>query len=286
MKRATVISLVGHGAILAWALLSFARPFEKLEGEMFPVDVLTASDFSKIAAGDLKAPPSETPKPVVDKIAEPTPPPEDPTASVDKREVKAAVEESRSEPTPPKPEPKPVEKAEPEKKIDPIAEALKKDEAKKPEKKPEPKPQPEKKEAKERKFDPRQIQANLDKRKPTRLVAAGSELNSVVSRGAPSGSAPVLTADEKAQIQRRLTRNWHLAGIDNKDIVVGIYVQLRIDGTLAAEPEITTRGSGPAYDAVKRSARAAVMASVPFEFLKPARYEYWKELDLDFTPDR
>lgn len=300
MKRATVISIAAHGAIIAWALLSFARPLEKLDSESFPVDVLTASEFNKIAAGDLKAPISETPKQIVDKLAEPTQPPDDPTASVDKKTVTAATEQTNPEPSPPVAETKPAaappeakaetktpEKKEPDQKVDPIAEALKKEEAKKPEKKAEAKPQPVKKpEPQQSKFDPRQMQALIDKRKATRVAVSGTELNQVVSRGAPKGTAPSLSADEISMIQRRLTANWHLAGYDNRNIVVGIYVRLRMDGTLASEPEITTSGSGPTYEAIKRSARAAVYASVPFEFLRPERYEFWKELDVDFAPSR
>lgn len=299
MKRATVISLVGHGAILAWALISFARPLEKIDGEMFPADVLTAEEFNKIAAGDPNKEISEKPKRVVDKIDTPTPPLEDPTASVDKKAQTASTEVTNPEPSPPAPDPKPAaappeakaeaqtpEKKEPEQKVDPIAEALKKEEEKKPEKKAEVKPQPVKKpEPQQSKFDPRLAQAQIDKRKPTRVASAGTEINNTVSRGSPKGVAPQLTGNELAMIQRRLTSNWNLP-VDNRDIVVGIFIRLRIDGTLAAEPEITTRGNGPAYDAVKRSARAAVYASVPFEFLKPDRYENWKELDLDFIPKK
>jgi outer membrane biosynthesis protein TonB len=282
MRRATAISLVGHGAILAWALISFARPFEPTTTEMFPVDVLTATEFNKVAAGDLKAPISETPKPVVDKIAEPTPPPEDPNAKVDKKDITASTDKTDPEPPPP---PKPVEKKEPEKKVDPIAEALKKEETKKPEKKVE-KPLEKKPEIKERTFDKRQIADLLDKKKPTRVAAAGPDLNNVVSRGAPKGSAPTLTANELALIQRRLTQNWNTNGIDMRGIVVEINIRLRIDGSLAVEPEIATRERGPRYEAAIRSARAAVMRSVPFEFLLPSRFEHWEKLELNFVPEQ
>jgi colicin import membrane protein len=161
---------------------------------------------------------------------------------------------------------------------------LKKEETKKPEKKVE-KPPEKKPEIKERKFDQRQIADLLDKRKPTRVAAAGTELNNVVSRGAPKGFAPSLTANEIDLIRRRLRSNWNTNGVDMKGIVVDIYVRLRLDGSLEVEPEITTRERGPRYEAAIRSARAAVLRSVPFEFLLPSRYEHWQNLDLSFRPE-
>src|SRR5262249_52625080 len=104
MRTAYTISAVGHAAVLLWSVWSLSAtslPVSSTEG--LPVDLVTASDFSKITAGSKDAPKAETAKPLVEKIAEANPV-EDPTAKVvEKKEVKAARE------PPPAPEAKPAE---------------------------------------------------------------------------------------------------------------------------------------------------------------------------------
>src|SRR5262249_56159850 len=95
------------------------------------VDVISGSELSQITAGVKTAPKADAPKPIVDKIGDPSPTVKDPIAKVsDKPEIQPSPAEAA-----PPPEPK-VEKAEakPEKvepKVDEIAEALRGQEAKK-----------------------------------------------------------------------------------------------------------------------------------------------------------
>src|ERR671931_447265 len=132
MKTAYTISAIGHAVVLLWSVWSLAAntlPVSSTEG--VPVDLITVSEFSNIAAGSKSAPKTETPKPLVEKVAE-AKPVEDPTAKVvEKKEVKAARE------PPPARETKPAEsepdKKQAEKPPDPTADALAKEEAKKPE---------------------------------------------------------------------------------------------------------------------------------------------------------
>ena len=93
--------------------------------------------------------------------------------------------------TKPKEEPKPIEKKPDPPKIDPIAEALKKEE-----KKPPPKPQVQaakprrnRRSRTERTFDQTKIAALLDKRDPTRQAATGDTLNSNAALGLSKGKA-------------------------------------------------------------------------------------------------
>ena len=283
MRRATTISLVGHGAVLLFALLSFSRPLENFPTESLAVDVMSTDEFSKMTTGAVDASKSEKPKPIVDKIGAPTPPVEDPNAQVAKKEVKAAVEERQPEPAP-KPDPKPVEKKEPEKKVDPIAEALKKDDAKKPEQKAETKPQPVKKpEPKERTFDPRQAQALLDKRKPTRLASAGSELNSTASVGAPKGAAAELSQNELDALKARIRQCWTMPQHpDAKNVVVDVDMYLRRDGSLEAVPVVVTRSTSPIARLVAETATRAIQMCAPYSFLPVAKYENWKEIEVRF----
>src|SRR5580692_11590804 len=120
--------------------------------ESLPVDIISADQLAKVTAG-MKSGKKENPKPLVEKIAEAKPvddtvgkisekPPvvTDTAPPPTPKPVEKPVEKKPDPPKPvaeskPKEEPKPIEKKPDPPKIDPIAEALKKDE-----KKPPPKP--------------------------------------------------------------------------------------------------------------------------------------------------
>jgi colicin import membrane protein len=300
VDRSMVLSIAGHGAFLAWALVSFARPVETKSFEMVPVDIVTADQLSEITAGAEKAPQQETPQPVVEKVAEPTPPVEDLNAKVvEKKEVTASTTETMPEPAPKEPEPKPAaappepkqetkapEKAkEPDPKVDPIAEALKKDETKKPEKKVEQKPQPQKKpEPQKPKFDPRKVAQLLDKRDPQRVAAAGSQMNSIASLGTPKGTAKQLSISELDALRRRLRDRWSPPAGASPDMEIRIFITLKRDGTLAGPPQVQTAGNSGAYATLRESVVRAIYASQPFDMLRPEHYDVWHELDATFTP--
>ncbi|HET7681332.1 MAG TPA: protein TolA [Xanthobacteraceae bacterium] len=292
------ISLVGHGVVLVWALVSFARPLETKPLDTMPVDIISAEEFSKMTAGADKAPPQPQPKPLVEKIAEPKPVEDLNAKVVEKKEVTATTSENTPEPKPKQPDPKPAaappepktetkaaDKKEPEQKIDPIAEALKKDEAKKPEKKAEAKPQPVKKpEPQPPKFDPRKVAALLDKRDPQRLAAAGSELNALASLGTPKGAAKQLSMSELDALRARLRSRWTPPPGAPPEMNIRIFISLRRDGTLAAPPQVQTSGSGGIYQTLKESTIRAIYASQPFDMLRPENYELWRDLDATFSP--
>src|SRR5262249_34044886 len=120
MRTAYTISAIGHAAVLLWSVWSLSAtslPVASTEG--LPVDLVTASDFSKITAGSKAAPKPETETPVAERVAEATPVEDPPAKVVKKRKVKPARD------PPPAPEANPAE-PEPEKKQaeappDPIA---------------------------------------------------------------------------------------------------------------------------------------------------------------------
>jgi colicin import membrane protein len=273
MRTAYTISAVGHAAVLLWSVWSLSAtslPVSSTEG--LPVDLVTASDFSKIAAGSKDAPKAETPKPLVEKVAE-AKPVEDPTAKVvEKKEVKAARE------PPPAPEAKPAE-SEPEKKQaeakpDPIADALAKDEAKKPEpKKADVKPPtpPKKPAPPTPKFDPKQVAALLDKRDSTRLAAAGEAQ---------------LSLSELEALRARLAQLWTVpAGAkDPQELVVLVRIKLNRDGKLAAPPVVLSSGTSPLFMAARDSAIRALFRGQPYDMLKPEHYEQWKDVEITFDP--
>jgi colicin import membrane protein len=126
MRLGMPISAVGHAAVLLWTLISFSKSFTDTPEESMPVDIISTKEFRQMMAGAQNAPKADKPKLVVDKVADPKPV-EDPTPKVS---PKPPIEATQSAPPPP-----PPSKAKPEEKdskppVDAIAEALKKDEAK------------------------------------------------------------------------------------------------------------------------------------------------------------
>ena len=172
MKTGLAISALIHAALLLWGLMSFAaRPLEAKPNDALPVDIISDKQFSEITKGVKNGAKDKPLAPLVEKIDDPKPVDDSSAKVTEKKELDAAKAEA---PPPPaeEPAPKPAE-AKPEKKeppkIDPIAETLKKEEAKKKAEdkakakaaqQQQAKPQPQ--------FDPTKIAALLDKREPTR----------------------------------------------------------------------------------------------------------------------
>jgi outer membrane biosynthesis protein TonB len=288
MRTAYTISAIGHAAVLLWSVWSLAaRPLPVSSNEGLPIDLVTASEFSKITAGTKSAPKAETAKPLVEKVAEANPV-EDPTAKVvEKKEVKATRE------PPPAPETKPAE-SEPDKKQadkppDPIADALAKEEAKKPEpKKADAKPPtpPKKPAPPAPKFDPKQVAALLDKRDSTRLAAVGETLNNRPSLGLSNGAAAQLSLSELDALRARLAQLWTVpAGAkDPQELVVLIRIKLKPDGTLASPPIVLSSGKSALFMAARDSAVRALFRGQPYDMLKPEHYEQWKDVEITFDP--
>jgi outer membrane biosynthesis protein TonB len=306
MKAGWTISAVLHAGVLAWGLVSFAaRPLNATPPEFLSADIISDAELSQITQGVRNAKPAETPKPLVEKIADATPT-ENPSAKVvDKPEIVPTAERvqptpepeqkkpepKKAEPKPPepKPEPKQAFAKEPEHKVDPIAEALKKDNTK-PEKKPEKKaetPAPKKPEQKPQpKFDSNRIAALLDKRDPQRRAATGSTLSNTPALGTATGTAVALSQNELDALRARLRDCWNVpVGVaEARDLIVTVRILFRKDGSLQAEPQLMNHGSHPAFQAASESALRAVRSCAPYSFLPVAKYEAWKDVIIDFDP--
>ena len=295
MKTGITISVIGHAAVLLWSVVTFGvRPLSAPPIDSLPVDIISSTEFSQMTAGAKTAPKAPAPKPLVEKVAEPKPPAENPADKiVDKPEiVTASTKVSEPEPQPkPKPqETKPPPQAKPEPKIDPIAEALKKEENKKPEpKKEEAKvPTPPKKPP-QPKFDPKQIEqklALLDKREGQRRAYTGESLSSTPTLGTATGSAPVLSQNEMDALRARLRDCWNLpaGAADARDLNIEVRILLKQDGSLQAEPKVINRSNNPFFQVAAESALRAVRTCAPFSFLPVAKYEAWKDIEINFDP--
>ncbi len=306
VDKTLAASIALHVLVIGWGLVSFsARSLEAPPPESIPVDIISADQLSKITAGS-KSGEKDKPKPLVEKVAEANPV-DDPVGKItEKPEVKtdAAPEPPpkpvekpvEKKPDPPKPvaeqkpkdEPKPVEKKPDPPKVDPIAEALKKDESKKPTPKPQAKAAPPKppEPKRERTFDQSKIAALLDKRDPTRHAATGETLNSTASLGASRGTAKTLSQSELDALRARLTKLWNVqAGTERpEELIVDIRIRLTPDKRLAGPPEIVSRGSSPRYQAAADAAMRAVLQGQPYDMLQPSTYDQWKDMIVTFDP--
>jgi colicin import membrane protein len=296
MRTGVTISVVGHAAIAAWGLVAFAvTPNEAKPIVSMPVDIISESELSQVTAGarnkpkfDLEMP---KPKPLVEQVAPPKPV-EDTTAKVATREIKAAAEKPPAPSPPPKP-PAPAQKKPPEPKRDLIAEALKKDDARKPEPKhPDSKPaepkQPPTPKAPQPMFDPGQLQALLDKRAPQRVAAAGDIRNEDVSLGAVNGSAAQLSQSEIDALRKRLEECWTAPiGVDSSSkLNVVIRVLFNNDGSVAKPPDVVSGSASRFGPAMAESAKRAILRCQPFKMLKPEHYEQWKDIEINFDPQQ
>jgi outer membrane biosynthesis protein TonB len=279
-----------------------ARPLQSDTSPM-PIDIISVSEFTELTAGSRNSPKAQPAKPVAEQLGE-RKPPEDPAAKIAKTEVHAATDKAAPppEPTPPTPTP---EKKQAEPQRDLIAEAIKKDLAKpepkkaeqqksepkkaeaKPEKKVEPKVEPKTPPKKDQpKFDPRQVEALLDKRTPQRLAATGDTINNNVGMGTPNANSNQLSLSEIDAFRRHLRNCWNppAGAPTNKRIVVPITIRLKMDRTLAAQPEVEMRATDAYSLAMVESARRAIIACQPYTMFSLPKYEIWKELSIDFDP--
>ena len=309
MQAGWTISAIGHVAVLAWGLVSIAaKPLNTPPPEFVSADIISATDFSQLTKGIKTAPKAEEPKPLVEKIAEPKPADNPAPKVVEKPEIVATtdqVQPPKPEPEQKKPEPKlpiPVPQAKPEPKqreafakeepkIDPIAEAIRKD-TKKPDPKPQqktevptppkkpepPKPQP--------KFEASRIAALLDKRDPQRRAATGDTLSTRPSLGIPAGNAASLTQSEIDALRARIQQCWNPpAGLaEARDLVVVVRIRFNSDGSLSADPTLSNNLSHPTFHVAAESALRAVRRCAPYSFMPVAKYEVWKDVEVTFDP--
>jgi outer membrane biosynthesis protein TonB len=294
MKTGLAISAVVHAALLLWGLISFAvKPLEAKPNDALPIDIISDKQFSELTRGVKNAPKEAKPAPLVEKIDTPKPV-DDSTAKVtEKKEIQASKAEVEPPPPTPEPKPKPAE-AKPEKKpeqpkVDPIAETLKKEEAKK--KKAEEQAQAKAKAEKEKekqqpKFDPNRIAALLDKREAQRHASTGDQLNPTPGLGKSTGNAAVLSQSEIDALRRRLAECWSppVGASNGGDLKVVMRVLFKQDGSVATPPQLVAGTPSPFGPAMAESAKRAILTCQPFKMLRPENYQLWKDIEITFDP--
>src|SRR5262249_46528522 len=88
----------------------------------------------------------------------------------------------------------------------------------------------------------------------------------------------------KAQVKKCLTLPAGVAA--NQRIRTVIRVSLKRDGTLALDPEPIEYGASQFGPAMMNGALRAIRACAPYTGLPTEKYQDWKVLDIDFSPDQ
>jgi outer membrane biosynthesis protein TonB len=304
IDKTLAASIALHVLVIGWGLVSFStKAFETTPEESLPVDIISADQLPHVTAG-MKTGKKENPKPLVEKVAE-AKPVEDAVGKITEKPPVVTdtappptpkVEEKPVEkkPDPPKPvvenkpkeEPKPIEKKPDPPKVDPIAEALKKEQ-----KKPPPKPQaeaaakpPEPQKPKERTFDQSKIAALLDKRDPSRQAVTGDTLNSNAALGLARGTAADNSATWGSMFKSQVERCWKkpYGGIEAQQTEAAFIIRLKRDGTLEGMPVPEGTPATPYLRVYQESALRAIIECQPYK-LPAAFFDEWKYFSPVFT---
>ena len=293
-------SVALHVLELGWGLGSFSsKAFDLMPEESVPVDVISSDQLAKVMAGMKTG--QKAPTPLVEKVAE-AKPVEDAVGKITEKAPVVTdtappptpkVEEKPVEkkPDPPKPvaeakpkeEPKPVEKK-PDPKVDPIAEAIKKEEKKPPKPVQAAKPPEPAKPKTERAFDQSKIAALLDKRDPSRQAVTGDTLNSNAALGLAKGKAADNSATWGALFQAQVERCWKkpYGGIEAQKSEAAFAIKLKRDGTLEGMPVPEGTPATPYLRVYQESALRAIIECQPYN-LPAAYFEEWKYFAPVFT---
>lgn len=309
-----------HGAILFWAIGAFpdARDLSAPESQPIPVEVVSATEVTKIKAGDPAAEkeqpaaseepeePSqaeekaetERPEPKRASAPEPEPAPE-PETTEPAPEPVAEKPETASAPPPPRPSRKPAQAPENSQPLKREREVAKKPEPKKERKETESRPEerPEKKqrsqpEKKQREFNSDRIAALLDKRPdagPQRTSAVAdrpeAEAPEQPARGSNEGRDVTMSLSEIDALRQRISQCWNppVGGLGAESIRVKLRLQLDRDGRLNGRPQVVNSGRSSFFRAAADSAVRAVMLCQPYD-LPAEKHALWRDMILNFDP--
>lgn len=108
------------------------------------------------------------------------------------------------------------------------------------------------------------------------------------SMGQYNEDKPLSISEEQA-IRQQIERNWNVpSGVQNAgDIIITLYIALKVDGTVDQVKLVESRcpgGMETVCRAATDSAIRAVRQASPLQNLSSVRYDSWKEVQLSFDP--
>ena len=92
--------------------------------------------------------------------------------------------------------------------------------------------------------------------------------------------------NELAALQARLRECWDVpVGVQSaRDLSVIVRIQFKQDGSLQADPVVVNRSMQPVFQVASESALRAVRKCAPYSFMPAAKYDAWKEVEVNFDP--
>jgi len=267
-----------------------------------PVDIIIGLTSRQITKAAKTAPKAEAPKPLVEKGAKP--PADNPAPKVVRHKPEIAARADKPELPTPEPvkkvEPKPPRRSlpprppdrsrptprQPEPKIDPIAEAIKKEEKKKP----DPKPGKRSRDAE----DPEPPKGNSPvQRQPDRRPArqargaapVGHRRDAEQQARARSGHRECrdLVAERNGCATRpvaRLLETFRCGVAEARDLVVPVRIQFNKDGSLSDRSTVMNHAA-IRHSRPGRERGARVRRCAPYSFMPPLKYEAWRDVIVD-----
>lgn len=317
MRVGPIVSIFGHVAIFAWAIVGLpgAKPYPAEPVDAMPVELVEIGEVTALRLGSKTAPDAEvdrastvetdTPEapPVEDagnsettQDAPPVPDPGDVAATPDAGapppptpEPEPAVTEpeppaQEAEPAPPEPAPTPAEQPAEATPPPPEPSAAPAQATRTPKTKPTPPKKVTATASAESKFNSDKISALLDKQDPsgggTQKPAGQQALGS--SKGK---TVSKMSQTQLAALQAAIQECWNVpVGAEGADkLVVRLQFKMTPEGVVDGFPEILNSDSNPYFRPMAESARRAVLRCGPYDFLPADKYEEWNEVIINFS---
>ncbi len=263
--------------------------------QTLPVDIISASELTRIMAGEKDAEPPEDEESAMEPPKEvKSPPPQ----------RQDSLPPSQPEPAPkPSPPPTPPERAaEPEPVAEPVAEPAPRPETEEPI--PPPAPQrvqintaalelptfrprpPQRRQNEDQQFNADNIAALLNKSpEPARQMPNDSNSTRPATRGLANGRENTMSISELDLLRAQISRCWSppIGVLGAEELAVRVRISLNRNGSLAQPPATISQGSGRPFVAASEAAKRAVIRCQPYN-LPAEKYETWREIHITFDP--
>lgn len=274
MRFGVVASVLLHIAVFGVAFISLPegwRPDVQADPYV-PLDLISEAELDLLTSVPAARPepePVETPEP---DLPEPAP-----------EEIVPPPVEAEPEIVEPEPEPEP----------EPVKVEIK-PEPEKPKPPPPPKPKP-----KQEELDLDALSQLVDKMKeetPPPGRDAPAETPETADRARRAiGAGDRLTASEEAKMQAAIYRCWNASALigapEPEKLIVILEFELNRDGTLVGQPRVANAmqinlSGNRFWKVAEQNAIRAVVQCAPYDFLDQSRYEFWREMRLNFDPSQ
>jgi hypothetical protein len=119
---------------------------------------------------------------------------------------------------------------------------------------------------------------------PSKLAQPGQPVDRA---GESADTKAKVALEEIAAFKAQLRKCWSLPeGVaSTQHVKVIVRVALKQDGSLAGNPELIEFAPTPSTPGIVQSAMRALRQCAPYRMLPAAKYDQWKLLDLNFSPD-